>query len=62
VHAHAAVSYAASVANSCKHLQVDRSTMGLYYSGNGFDWHTAGIVDYHLVRFPLPPLLDHGAS
>lgn len=29
-------------------LQVDRSTVGLYYSSNGFDWHTAGIVDYHL--------------
>lgn len=28
--------------------QVDRSTVGLYYSGNGFDWHPAGILDYHL--------------
>ena len=26
--------------------------MGLYYSGNGFDWLAAGIVDYHLVSFP----------
>ena len=22
--------------------------MGLYYSGNGFDWHHAGMIDYHL--------------
>lgn len=29
-------------------LQVDRSTVALYYSGNGVDWHQAGIVDYHL--------------
>ncbi len=27
---------------------MDRSTIGLYYSGNGIDWHSSGIVDYHL--------------
>lgn len=30
-------------------VQVDRTTMGLFYSGNAFDWWTAGIIDYHLV-------------
>jgi hypothetical protein len=49
---------ASCAANSCLFWQVDRSTMGLYYSGNGFDWHTAGIVDYHLVTFPVL-LLGH---
>lgn len=28
--------------------EVDRTTMGLFYSGNAFDWWTAGIIDYHL--------------
>lgn len=39
-------------------LQVDRSTMGLFYSGNGVDWHTAGIVDYHMCAI-LMSLLIH---
>lgn len=29
-------------------MQVDRSTMGLYYSGNAVDWWPAGVLDYHL--------------
>jgi len=28
--------------------QVDRTTMGLYYSGNAVDWWPAGVIDYHL--------------
>lgn len=28
--------------------EVDRSTVGLFYSGNGVDWQPAGIVDYHM--------------
>ena len=29
-------------------MQVDRTTVALYYSSNGIDWLHAGIVDYHL--------------
>lgn len=32
----------------CAGMQVDRTTVALYYSSNGIDWLHAGIVDYHL--------------
>ena len=36
--------------SDCASAQVDRTTMGLYYSGNAVDWWPAGVLDYHLVR------------
>ena len=28
--------------------QVDRTTMGLFFSGNAMDWWPAGVLDYHI--------------
>jgi len=39
--------------------------VGLYYSGNGFDWHSAGILDYHLSfgrHFTYPHMTIVGAD
>ncbi len=41
-------------------MQVDRSTVALYYSGNAMDWVQAGILDYHLSfgrHFTYPHML-----
>lgn len=45
--------------------EVDRTTMGLFYSGNAFDWWTAGILDYHLDfadHFTYPHMVIAGAD
>ena len=44
-------------------VQVDRSTVALYYSGNAMDWVQAGILDYHLSfgrHFTYPHMLIDG--
>jgi len=47
------------------HCEVDRTTMGLFYSGNAVDWWTAGVIDYHLdfaAHFTYPHMIvnDNG--
>ncbi len=45
--------------------EVDRSTLGLFYSSNVFDWTPAGMIDYHISlgrHFAYPHMVIEGTD